>query len=733
MEQPNSAKKRQRRSLGFGSRSGSCSSSSGGGFGGFCTAWEAKDTLAAAAAAAKAEAGKEKEKENRNGQKQLGVGGNGNDDADNGGGKPLPNAMDGETEPVPAVDLPDADASADLPLSHPVSLSLTLRGTKFHRDDIGKKLLAAVLRKGSIGLILEREPNNEYDEKAIAVRCRLAADDADDTKTDESEENDEEEENENTGGHDGDGKSNNTENAQNEMEEEQQNQQQQLALLKTIGHVAKEQAAVLSPYLDAGWLRLGDSGGTETAGPSTGAGSSGTGNGPDSSSLVTVMGKHPANPSWHRLRVTGVAKAVPSMLEALDDPALFGNVVDVDSFLAKGLAKVRCFVFGILPAVLLLYCEFGIPAKSYYIFLTVPDDILARLGMGPKDDAAWWSNIAGLKPPAEWNVTGPHDVMEKLAIFKRHQRDGANAILDGAIHGVTDVWTDDMLDDMRDAMHSKDFWCYRGQDAFIRSFGGPYVLVSAYICCLYLLCFFYKLAYCTAASNTKMPACFPQRYIFPPSQGQKSGDLKLIQGTPHTDLTAKICKGHNLVYAATHLKHPLGPKGFNVIVFGLNIRRGGFHFHKDHKEGFLPKSAPLLDEQPVATTVFYERPDFDDGKEVVNWKPASNFDGIQAKGGTAHDQEERGTRKNNYYLSARTVRTYHGMVHIQRAGLQKEALHGIFHAPGDEDERKGYRVAITARVAYPDAEERIAPFIEKGDYCRTIGPNGQDQLPSSTV
>ena len=513
------------------------------------------------------------------------------------------------------------------------------------------------------------------------------------------------------------------------------------------------------------------------------------------------------------------------MLEALDDPALFGNVVDVDSFLAKGLAKVRCFVFGILPAALLLYCEFGIPKsycefdipKSYYIFLTVrafhippglnniiqidleesksahysiddlpppmpwmpvpqyenekhaPDAqagwlwepfdpnvatrvlpvaevqaaqaaqwppsgaILARLGMGPKDDAAWWSNIAGLKPPAKWNVTGPHDVMVKLAIFKRHQRDGANAILDGAIHGVTDVWTDDMLDDMRDAMHSKDFWCYRGQDAFIRSFGGPYVLVSAYICYLYLLCFFYKLAYCTAASNTQMPACFPQHYIFPPPQGQKSGDLKLIQGTPHTDLTAKICRGHNLVYAATHLKHPLGPKGFNVIVFGLNIRRGGFHFHKDHKEGFLPKSAPLLDEQPVATTVFYERPDFDDGKEVVNWKPASNFDGIQAKGGTAHDQEERGTRKNNYYISARTVRTYHGMIHIQRCGLQKEALHGIFHAPGDEDERKGYRVAITARVAYPDAEERIAPFIENGDYCRTIGPNGQDQLPSSTV
>lgn len=141
--------------------------------------------------------------------------------------------------------------------------------------------------------------------------------------------------------------------------------------------------------------------------------------------------------------------------------------------------------------------------------------------------------------------------------------------------------------------------------------------------------------------------------------------------------------------------------------------------------------------QPVATTVFYERPDLDDGKEVVNWKPAINWTSVQAKSGKISaaevGQEERGTRNNNYYLSPRTVRTFHGMIHIQRAGLQKDALHGIFHAPGDEDERKGYRVAITARVAWPDAEERLAPFIEKGEYCRTLGPDGQDKLPSSTV
>ena len=75
-------------------------------------------------------------------------------------------------------------------------------------------------------------------------------------------------------------------------------------------------------------------------------------------------------------------------------------------------------------------------------------------------------------------------------------------------------------------------------DAFIRAFGGPYVL------------------------------------------GQREGKLKLIKGSPHTPLTAKICKGHNVVYEIIHGVKPAEP-GFNTLIFGLNLRRSGFHYHAD--------------------------------------------------------------------------------------------------------------------------------------------------------
>ena len=479
--------------------------------------------------------------------------------------------------------------------------------------------------------------------------------------------------------------------------------------IQTLGHIAKEQANVLSPYLDAGCLRL---------------------------DTVVVTGRDPGNKSWYKLRVSGMAKDIPTMLHQLNGP-LFSNVVDVDSFLSKGLAKLDLeesksahYSLDQLPpplpwAPLPEYerdqepndesSQFGWPWEPYdpsvaQKFLPnvdeveaaqlakwpPSDEVLRKLGMGPKDDAEWWDSVAGLRPPVEWNVTGPHDLLDQVSVGgNRTKRQRVAALLDGAVHGVTNVWTDGTLDAMREAMHSKDFWIYRGADAFIRSFGGPYVL------------------------------------------GQAPGKLKLIQGVPHTDLTAKIARGHNLVYAATHLKLPHGP-GFNVIVFGLNLRRGGFHYHQDHIGDVKAKAAPLVPRQPVATTVFYERPDLDDEKEVVNWRPIDNWTGVSAKSRTTHHPTEagdgeRGTINNNYYLAARSVRTTHGMIHIQRAGLQAKTKHGIFHAPGDEDERKGYRVAITARVAWPDAEERLAPFIEKGEYCRTLGPDGQDKLPSSTV
>jgi len=250
---------------------------------------------------------------------------------------------------------------------------------------------------------------------------------------------------------------------------------------------------------------------------------------------------------------------------------------------------------------------------------------------------------------------------------------------------VTNVWSDETLEGMRDLMHSENFWSHRGADAFIRSFGGPYVL------------------------------------------GQQEGKLKLIKGSPHIPLTEKICRGHNLVYQMVHFEKTPAP-GFNTIIFGLNLRRSGFHYHQDTIASLKPKNEPMIRNQPVVTTVYYQKPSVDDGKELVLWKPLLNF---KPKG-------------DSLYLAARGIRTTHGMIHVQRAGLQGHAQHGIFHTPlfskneeedDEEDEnivssdpRRGYRVAITARITHPDSEKRLDPFIKNSHYQKIIGPNGLSSL-----
>ena len=115
--------------------------------------------------------------------------------------------------------------------------------------------------------------------------------------------------------------------------------------------------------------------------------------------------------------------------------------------------------------------------------------------------------------------------------------------------------------------------------------------------------------------------------------------------------------------SAVHLCHPASP-GFNTLIFGLNLRGSGFHYHQaplsannlysgDHapapsctriaharisprgipscamaqdadmglKQGAkacAPKNAPLLKEQPVVTSVFYQSPQDDSGKEAYS-------------------------------------------------------------------------------------------------------------------
>lgn len=233
-------------------------------------------------------------------------------------------------------------------------------------------------------------------------------------------------------------------------------------------------------------------------------------------------------------------------------------------------------------------------------------------------------------------------------------------------------------------------------DAFIRSFGGPYVL------------------------------------------GQNEGKLKLIKGSPHTPLTEKICLGHNLVYEMIHFEKPPSP-GFNTIIFGLNLRRSGFHYHQDTIGSLHAKNEPMVGHQPVVTTVYYQKPSVDNGKELVLWKPLFNF---------------KPRNRDSLYNAARGIQTYHGMIHVQKAGLQGHAQHGIFHTPiftqeqhhdsfNDEDDdddddnespavisdpREGYRLAITARITYPNSEKRLDPFVKNGHYQKLIGPDGFSTL-----
>ena len=76
------------------------------------------------------------------------------------------------------------------------------------------------------------------------------------------------------------------------------------------------------------------------------------------------------------------------------------------------------------------------------------------------------------------------------------------------------------------------------------------------------------------------------------------------------------------------------------------------------------------------------------------------------------------------------------MVHVQRAGLQSGAQHGIFHTPvfdngsnePGSDPRRGYRVAITARITHENSDQLLKPYLGNDHYSVVLGPNGNKTL-----
>lgn len=313
------------------------------------------------------------------------------------------------------------------------------------------------------------------------------------------------------------------------------------------------------------------------------------------------------------------------------------------------------------------------------------DDCFAKFGMGSSTDKLWWREIAGMKPPCEWDVNAGYDLLASDTFRLENQSDDekTRAALAGTIHGVTNVWLEESLEEIRELIHSDRFWLNRKGESFVRGFGSPYVL------------------------------------------GQRKDDLTLLLSSPHDTVTSQIARAHNLVYTAVHLEFPASP-GFNTIVFGLSLAASGFHYHQDSMAGLKPKNAPMLDRQPVVTTVFYEKPESDSGKECVFWKPLVNFTPR-----VSSTESPCPTRSEDLYIAARAVPTLHGVMHVQMSGLQSRAMHGVFTRPAPKGEqlgpREGYRVSITARIAHRNALDRMEPYLDVYKGC--LGPSGNHTLP----
>ena len=302
------------------------------------------------------------------------------------------------------------------------------------------------------------------------------------------------------------------------------------------------------------------------------------------------------------------------------------------------------------------------------------DATLHKLGVAGANHATWWGQL-GLKPPSQWGVVGAVDLLATARLHNSANRSKAKALLDGGAHAAS-PWLPATLAAIDALMHSPNFWTKRKPDSFIRAFGGAYVLGQAAV-----------------------------------AEGQRA-KLKLIHGAPHTALTQMVCRAHSLIYTLIHLKPPVAP--INTLIFGLNLRSAGFYYHQDSDVGCLPaKQAPLLPRQPVVTTVLYERAE-DANKEVVLWQPVLNWE---------HD-----TR--TVFKAARGLLTDHGTVHVQRAGLQVGARHGVFHA-ASKLKREGWRVALSARITHPAdvTAARLEPFRVKGAYTAEWGPDGDYTLP----
>lgn len=91
------------------------------------------------------------------------------------------------------------------------------------------------------------------------------------------------------------------------------------------------------------------------------------------------------------------------------------------------------------------------------------NDVMAKFGYGNVDDGEWWGKN-GMNPPTQWIVSGAMDILPNVSVSK-HQKQLAKEILNDAIHGVTNIWSDETMNEIGVLMHSAEFWSHRGADA----------------------------------------------------------------------------------------------------------------------------------------------------------------------------------------------------------------------------------------------------------------------------
>lgn len=304
-------------------------------------------------------------------------------------------------------------------------VNLTVRGIQFYKEE---QQSSSSLDENSNSIILERQPNNEYDDNAIAVY-------------------------------------------RSSRNDENNNQASAAVSNKVmIGHIAKEQAALLSPLLDANTIQLDNN--------------------------TTVLQEEYEKSLWiivnvqllddtkfdefevlyinmmNSTDIAGYNNRVAKAKTTRERRKKMGSIIDEDA--------VEGYAFGITKqdeetaaTCSIDICKLpSLPWKKKNnkkasqnegeeCYWPPSPNILKKLGVGDANDTVWWQTNGGLKPPSQWNVTGAIDLLPVMSISADQKR-RASDVLDDAVHGVTNVWTDETLDEMRNLMHSEKFWSHRG-------------------------------------------------------------------------------------------------------------------------------------------------------------------------------------------------------------------------------------------------------------------------------